>query len=82
MYIDRGAIDPSECWQERFGQGSFQTNITLAKPDNELLEIDEDNKDLLGCDALDTKDEALREEDKKITKVMDELYNKVKGTST
>ena len=81
MYIDRGAIEPSECWQERFGQGSFQTNITLAKPDNELLEIDEGNEDLLE-DDVDIENDIKKEEDKKITKVMYELYNKVKGTST
>lgn len=46
-YIDRGAIDPVEAWQERFGKGDFHINIKLSKPGLEhSFEVDEKNLDL------------------------------------
>jgi len=35
IYIDRGAIDPVEAWQERFGKGEFHINIKLKSPELE-----------------------------------------------
>ena len=78
MYIDRGAIDPIECWQERFGQGSFQINIKLSKPENDTLLIDEVNKDLLSTDGEESSKKE-KEKKAKTEKVLDELYEKVKG---
>lgn len=46
-YIDRGAIDPVEAWQERFGKGDFHININLSKPTiDKDIEIAEENLDL------------------------------------
>ena len=75
MYIDRAAIDPIECWQERFGKGSFQMNIKLSKPEPEELLIEDDNLDLVTNDS----DKQEKEKEKKVSKVVDELYKKVKG---
>ena len=59
MYIDRGAIDPVECWQERFGQGGFNTNITLSKPDLEPLqsEIDTELDDIINNNEKNVNNE-------------------------
>jgi phage-related protein (TIGR01555 family) len=35
MYADRGGIEISEAWQERFGNGEFQIDIQLSTPDHE-----------------------------------------------
>lgn len=57
LYIDRGAIDPIEVWQERFGSGVFQSNIQVSKPEIEnVIEVEEENKDLL---SKNTHEEAL-----------------------
>ena len=40
MYVDRGGIEISEAWQERFGNGEFQRDIQLSTPDHEDDEID------------------------------------------
>jgi hypothetical protein len=40
MYADRGGIDISEAWQERFGTGEFQRDINLRKPEDNDIEED------------------------------------------
>ena len=51
LYIDRGAVDPIEVWQERFGGGVFQSNIQISKPKIETsLEVEAENQDLLNSD--------------------------------
>ena len=75
MYIDRSAIDPAECWQERFGRGEFHVNIQLSKPDlEEDIEVEEDNLDLF----LQKPDEEQQTKDK-IKTVAESAYQKVKG---
>jgi phage-related protein (TIGR01555 family) len=44
MYIDRGGIEASNAWQERFGSGEFQRDIHLKKPDYNDPEINEDDE--------------------------------------
>ena len=72
MYIDRGAIDPSEAWQARFGEGAFNINIQLTpqETDKTELEIEEENQDLL-------ESEITQEEKSK--QVLDAIYDKVKA---
>jgi uncharacterized protein len=40
MYADRGGIDISEAWHERFGTGEFQRDINLRKPEDNDIEED------------------------------------------
>ena len=42
MYADRGGIEISEAWQERFGNGEFQRDIQLSAPDKEDIGIYQD----------------------------------------
>ncbi|MGI4775357.1 MAG: phage portal protein [Janthinobacterium lividum] len=47
-YIDRGAIDATDVWQERFGKGDFHFNFKLKRPEMiQELEIEEENKEAI-----------------------------------
>lgn len=72
IYIDRGAIDPVECWQERFSSGSFNTNISLSKPDIENVphEIDKDLEEILN------PKEKKSESEQKLEKVIDSILER------
>ena len=76
MYIDRGAIDPVECWQERFGQGVFNTNITLSKPDLDPLpsEIDPELDDIINYNEKN-----VNNEEKKMKKIIDAMFDRAKS---
>ncbi|MDA0844008.1 MAG: DUF1073 domain-containing protein, partial [Bacteroidetes bacterium] len=79
IYMDRGAIDPVECWQERFGRGEFHVNIQLSKPDlEEDIEIEEDNLDLIDTTKEKDKDKEQEAEQKKVSGIIENAYKKVK----
>lgn len=46
-YIDRGGIDASDTWKERFGSGEFQRDICLKTPNEEDSEINEEDEQSL-----------------------------------
>jgi phage-related protein (TIGR01555 family) len=75
-YIDRGAIDAGNTWQERFGKGEFQENIQLKQ-----LERDADFTDLEELEIIsDLKKEEsqIKEEsntERKAKKVLDSVFN-------
>lgn len=75
-YIDRGAIDASETWQQRFGQEKFNYNIKLSVPKGDnLLEGEAELVAELSADV----DKANKEnkESAKTKKIMDSLYQKI-----
>ncbi|WPY01515.1 DUF1073 domain-containing phage-related protein (plasmid) [Candidatus Trichorickettsia mobilis] len=79
IYMDRGAIDPIECWQERFGRGEFHVNIKLSKPEpEELIEIDDDNADLLAVEKNNEEDKESKE-DKEVKDIVRNTYKKLKN---
>ena len=54
IYIDRGGIDASKAWQERFGSGEFQRDIQLQISDEEAFEINEDDEQVIYQNAKKT----------------------------
>ena len=62
MYVDRGAIDAGEAWQERFGQDRFNEDIKLAikEPEDDLTE-----DDLSSVVTLSEKEKDMKKQRKK-----------------
>jgi phage-related protein (TIGR01555 family) len=79
MYIDRGAIDAGEAWQERFGQGEFRKDITLKVPEVDESLSEESIGLLESMIAAPKKAEEKKETEleKKTRKVIDSLYESV-----
>jgi phage-related protein (TIGR01555 family) len=77
-YIDRGAIDASEAWQERFGQGEFKKNIILKAPkvDDSLSQ---ENIEILETMMVAPKKAEKKETEleKKTRKVIDSLFESI-----
>ena len=76
MYIDRGAIDASQAWQQRFGQEKFNYNIKLDVPETDTLLEEEAG---LIAELKAEKDKATfdNKESAKTKKIMDSLYQKI-----
>ena len=72
IYIDRGSIDPVESWQERFGQGEFQTNIILSRPTLETLpdEIDSELDDIINNRGN------VKSEEQKMDIIIDKMFDR------
>ena len=76
MYIDRGAIDASEAWQQRFGQEKFNYNIKLSEPETDTLLEDEESL-IAELKAEEAKSTNENKESAKTKKIMDSLYQKI-----
>lgn len=60
MYIDRGAIDPRETWQERYKDGIFNVNIKLSEPEVDVLAIEQANDDIVQQHTDDALNELIK----------------------
>ena len=76
MYIDRGAIDASETWQQRFGQEKFNYNIKLSVPDTESL-LEEEASLIAELSTEADKSTKESKESAKTKKIIDSLYQKI-----
>lgn len=76
-YIDRGAIDPRECWQERFGSGEFKENIKLKPLEKE--EFSDDDVYMLDKVAMQAeakeKQRMAKKEDALVNDKLQQLYD-------
>lgn len=60
MYIDRGAIDGGEAWQERFGGDEFKEEIKLKKLEREELGLDDETMSMMT--SMLSKEESAKKE--------------------
>ena len=75
-YIDRGAIDAAETWQQRFGQEKFNYNIKLSEPETDIL-LEEEAGLIAEFKAEEAKTSKENKESAKTKKIMDSLYQKI-----
>ena len=77
-YIDRGAIEAGEAWQERFGKGEFKRDIELKQLEFDVNFSDEEVAIIGNLQKKEEqKQEAKKESEteKKAKKVLDNLFN-------
>lgn len=71
MYIDRGAIDAGETWQERFGGDEFKEDIKLKKLERDELSIDDETMSMMSS-MLNKEEESKKEKAKQDRKDKEE----------
>ena len=76
MYIDRGAIDASEAWQQRFGQEKFNYNIQLSVPVKDDI-LTEDEEFVKEYKDEEEKVKKKNNDSQKTEKIIEALYKKV-----